>query len=88
MNTETLISYLNAHKLRSLKAKAFEKWMEIYNFRKSKKQMTLKDFEYIKNKSRLINNLRKITNSLKESGSNNASILIYLYFLKALKDYF
>lgn len=47
-NTEILISYLNAHKLRSLKAKAFEKWMEIYNFRKSKKEMTLKDFEYIK----------------------------------------
>jgi LAGLIDADG endonuclease/Proton-conducting membrane transporter len=60
LKLDTIIQYLNVHKLRSIKAKSFEKWMEIYYFRKSKKHLTLIDVEIIKNKAKLINQLRKI----------------------------
>lgn len=73
-NSDLLISYLNAHKLRSLKAKAFENWMEIYNFRKSKNQMGSKDFEYIKIKSSLINKLRKVINLNEKFGPEDKFI--------------
>lgn len=62
LKLDIIIQYLNIHKLRSNKEKAFYNWMEIYNFRKSKKRMTLKDVINIKNKAKLINKLRKIVN--------------------------
>jgi hypothetical protein len=53
-----VINYLIKYKLRTIKAKSFEKWVEVYNYRKSrkdKKGLKYEDLEYIKNKGNLIN---------------------------------
>ena len=51
----------NTHKLYSIKAKSFEKWMEIYHYRKNKPASEPIDYKQLKKKrASLINLLRKI----------------------------
>lgn len=61
LKLDTLIEYLNSHKLYSIKAKSFEKWMEIYNIRKNKSSLEPLDYKQLKKKSSFINALRKIS---------------------------
>jgi len=60
LKTDLLISYLNSYKLRSIKKKSFENWMEIYLYRKNNKNFTELDYKLLKKKASLINQLRKI----------------------------
>ena len=57
-----ILHYLNHHSLHSVKAKSYNKWLEIYNIRNSQKFLDKADFILIKKKASLINCLRKIIN--------------------------
>ncbi len=59
LKLDILIEYLNTHKLYSIKAKSFEKWMEIYNYRKNKPASEQIDYIQLKKNASLINLLRK-----------------------------
>lgn len=54
----TLIAYLNRHKLYSIKAKSFEKWVEIYNYRKDSNLD--EKYPLIKKRAAYINSIRKL----------------------------
>jgi len=58
-----VINYLNKNKLRTIKAKSFDKWVEIYNYRKSIKKLNEEDIKFVKIKASLINTLRKLPKS-------------------------
>jgi hypothetical protein len=60
LNLSGIISYLNNHKLYSIKAKSYDKWLEIYNIRKNRNNLDNIDYIFIKKKASLINSLRKI----------------------------
>jgi hypothetical protein len=60
LNLSGIISYLNNHKLYSIKAKSYDKWLEIYNIRKNRNNLDNIDYTFIKKKASLINSLRKI----------------------------
>lgn len=60
LKTDLLISYLKNYRLHSIKYKSFQKWMEIYTFRKNNKNFSDIDYKIIKKKASLINQLRKI----------------------------
>lgn len=59
---DSLIEYLSRHKLYSMKLIAFEKWKEIYEYRKTTTLSSdLKyDYPFLKKKSSLINSIRKV----------------------------
>lgn len=59
-NLDNIISYTNTHKLYSTKAKFYEKWVEIYNFRIN--TVDLINYSLIKEKASFINSLRKTFN--------------------------
>lgn len=59
LKLDILIEYLNTHKLYSIKAKSFEKWMEIYNYRNNKPASEQIDYIQLKKNANLINLLRK-----------------------------
>jgi hypothetical protein len=61
-NSEKILHYLNHHSLHSVKAKSYNKWLEIYNIRNNQKFLDKADFILIKKKASLINCLRKIIN--------------------------
>ena len=46
----------------SLKAKSFEKWMKIYNYRKNKTAIEKVEYVQLKKDASLINRLRDIPN--------------------------
>ena len=68
---DTIINYLSKHKLYSVKAQSFEKWLEIYEYRKNKPSNVVPDYKEMKKKASLINQLRKIP--LNFSCANNKS---------------
>jgi len=59
-NLSVIICYLNNHKLYSIKAKSYDKWLEIYNMRKNINNLERIDYIFLKKKASLINSLRKI----------------------------
>lgn len=59
-NLSRIICYLNNHKLYSIKAKSYDKWLDIYNMRKNRNKLEKIDYVFIKKKASLINSLRKI----------------------------
>lgn len=60
LKLDSLINYLNTYKLYSIKAKSYEKWMEIYYYRKNKSNLEKIDLNILKKKASLINMLRKV----------------------------
>lgn len=58
LKLNSLIEYLNAHRLYSTKAKSFEKWIEIYQYRKNKSASEQIDYKHLKKNASLINFLR------------------------------
>lgn len=59
-NCDSLIEYLSRHKLYSIKSTSFEKWKEIYDYRKNKPSNVKHDYPFLKKKVSLINQLRKV----------------------------
>ena len=57
---DIIIDYLSKYKLHSVKAKSLEKWLEIYEYRKNKPSSEKIDYNVLKKKASLINQLRKV----------------------------
>lgn len=57
---DIIIDYLSRYKLHSVKAESLEKWLEIYDYRKNKPSTEIVDYDKLKKKASLINQLRKI----------------------------
>ena len=57
---DIIIDYLSRYKLHSVKAESLEKWLEIYDYRKNKPSTEIVDYDQLKKKASLINQLRKI----------------------------
>ena len=57
---DAIIDYLSRYKLHSVKAESLEKWLEIYYYRKNKSSTEKVDYNQLKKKASLINQLRKI----------------------------
>lgn len=57
---DSLVEYLSRHKLYSIKSISFEKWKEIYDYRKNKPSDVKYDYPFLKKKVSLINQLRKV----------------------------
>jgi hypothetical protein len=55
LKLDILIRYLNEFNLNSVKAESFDKWMEIYNYRKKKSASEIIDYNELKKKASLIN---------------------------------
>lgn len=58
-NVDYLVEYLGRHKLYSIKSISFEKWVEVYNYRKNKPSDLRHDYPQLKKKVSLINSIRK-----------------------------
>ena len=55
LKLDILMEYLNTFKLNSVKAESFEKWMEIYNYRKNKPTIEIINYKELKKKASFIN---------------------------------
>lgn len=56
----TIIDYLSSHKLFSVKAESFVKWLDIYYFLNNTSVINILEYKELKRKASLINNIRKI----------------------------
>jgi hypothetical protein len=57
---DIIIDYLTKYKLYSVKTESLVKWLEIYEYRKNKPSSEKVDYNLLKKKASLINQLRKI----------------------------
>ena len=55
LKLDILIGYLNTFKLKSVKAESFEKWMEIYKYRKNRSDSEIINYNELKKKASFIN---------------------------------
>ena len=58
-NCDSLIEYLSRHKLYSIKSVSFEKWKEIYDYRKNKPSDVKYDYPLKKTKSSSHKSIKK-----------------------------
>jgi hypothetical protein len=48
LNLDLILTYLTSFPLKTVKFKSYERWVEIYNYRKSNKNLTQEDLKHLK----------------------------------------